>query len=344
MDETPLNLSMQEKDLQLFLDSLDVELPGVDAAISDGYIIIQLDALAAALFDANNNKAVLLAYRTQGRVYPILIVFLRGIEEIQFCHSSLLLDSYAQGNWTAPLLREAIDVFFSSDINIMLETLEPSWINTPLSGQLDCRIFWDTKPELKIVTDVFLDRIGEVCEIPLFPSVFYYNNLYDQNLLEAVLSELAGCKDVLVLGSGAGLEAVCVALKYKIHVDATDINPVAIANTIAACRRTGTDHLVHAWVSDGWAEVGKTYDAILFEAPLATHTVKDKDPNRYDFDGKLLKNVLHGLPLHLKAGGRMYLMSRPDITPFLPVHGLQWKVVRRFETEDSLAIHEIRLE
>ncbi len=344
MHNNPLPLSMRERDLQLFLDSLGVSLPCVDTAILDDYIVIHLEVFAAALFEANDNKAVLLAYRIQGRVFPLLIVFLRGSEEIHFCHSTLLLASYVQGNRMANLLRKVTDTFFSNDMNKMLEILEPSWMNTPLFGQLDCRIFWDTKPEIKIVTDLFLARLGKVCRIPLFPSVFYYNNVYDQNLLEAALSELDECRDVLVLGTGAGLEAVCVALKYGIHVDAIDINPVAIANTIAACRRTGTEHLVHAWVSDGWTEVTKTYDAILFEAPLATNTVDAQDPNRYDFGGKLLRKVLHGLSSHLKAGGRMYLMSRPDLTPFLPAHGLQWEVLRYFETEDGLAIHKIWLE
>jgi hypothetical protein len=344
MHDCTLNFSIQERDLQLFLDSLSIKLPPVDMAIFDDYIVIQLDTLAASLFDANDNKAVLLAYRIQGSVFPILIVFLKGSEEIHFCHSTLLLDSYAQGNLVAPLLRKVTDEFFSHNFNEMLEALDPSWTNTHLFGHLDCRIFWETKPDIKIVTDLLLATLGKICRIPLFPSVFYYNNLYDQNLLEAVLFELEECKDILVLGTGAGLEAVCVALKYGIHVDATDINPVAIANTIAACRRTGTDHLVEAWVSDGLTKVQKTYDAILFEAPLATNETQLNDPNRYDLGGNLLKEVLHALPSHLKTGGRMYLMSRPDLTPYLPTDGLQWKVLRYFAAENSLAIHEIWLQ
>jgi hypothetical protein len=272
MRDSPLNFSYQERDLQLFLDSLYITLPPIDTALLDKYIIIRLNTLSASLFGANDNKAVLLAYRIHGTVFPILIVFLRGREEIQFCHSTLLLDSYAQGNLTAPLLRKVTDAFFSQSLGGMLEALDPSWTNTQLFEHLDCPIFWDTQPEMRIVTDLFMETLGKVCKIPLFPSVFYYNNLYDENLLEAVLFELEECRDILVLGTGAGLEAVCVALKYGVHVDATDINPVAVANTIAACRRTGTDHLIHAWVSDGLTEVQGTYDAILFEAPLATTT------------------------------------------------------------------------
>jgi hypothetical protein len=68
------------------------------------------------------------------------------------------------------------------------------------------------------------------------------------------------------------------------------------------------------------------------------------DPNRYDNGGKLLREVLRALPAHLKTGGRMYLMSRPDLAPYLPANGLRWKVLRYFAAEKSLAIHEIRAE
>jgi hypothetical protein len=39
----------------------------------------------------------------------------------------------------------------------------------------------------------------------------------------------------------------------------------------------------------------------------------------------------------------MYLMSRPDLTPYLPA-GLRWKVLRFFAADNNLAIHEIRVE
>ncbi len=343
MRDSPSQPSLQERDLKLFLDSLGITLPPADAAIFDEYIVIRLKAFAASILDANDNMASLLAYRINGFVFPILIVFLRGNTEIQFCHSTLLLDSYAQGELTAPLLRKVTDAFFSQSLTGMLEILNPSWTNISLFGQVDCPIYWDTEPEMKIITDVFMETLGRICKIPLFPSVFYYNNLYDQNLLEAVLSELKECRDILVLGSGAGLEAVCVALKYGVHVDAIDINPVAIANTVAACRRTGTEHLVHAWVSDGWSLVQGRYDAILFEAPLATNETQLHDPNRYDTGGRLLREILLALPSHLKTGGRMYLMSRPDLTPYLP-SGLRCKVLRFFAAENNLAIHEIQVE
>ena len=267
--------------------------------------------------------------------------FSRETKKIQFCHTILLLDSYFQGIETATILRAAAADFFPEQIEELLEKLGLTWIGTPLHGQIDYPIFWDTKPDISIVTELLVQKLGTVDKIPLFPSVFYYNNIYDQNLLEAVLPELDGCEDILVMGSGAGLEAICIALKYGVHVDATDINPIAIGNTIAACRRTGTEALVTAWISDGFLDVKKSYDAILFEAPLATEESHSRDPNRYDLGGKLLRDVLRMLPTHLKTGGRMYLMSRPDLTPYLPPNGLEWKVLRYFADNMSLAIHEI---
>lgn len=333
--------SAKEKDLQLFVESLGVHFQEEGDKGSNEYIVIQLDPAVGVLFEANNNKAVILAYRVQGKVFPLFLAFLKGEDKIEFCYTTLLLDSYSQGIETALTLSVAAAEFFPQEIEELIKKLGLIWTGTPINGDLDCPIFWDTKPEISIITDLLVQKLGTVDEIPLFPSVFYYNNIYDQNLLEAVLPKLSGCEDILVMGCGAGLEAICVALKYGVHVDATDINPIAIANTIAACRRTGTETLVSGWVSDGFMDVKKSYDAILFEAPLATKEIHLTDRNRYDLEGKLLREVLKFLPFHLKAGGRMYLMSRPDLTPYLPPDGLEWKVLRYFEDKMSLAILEI---
>jgi hypothetical protein len=302
MHDAPSSLSAQEKDLQLFLDSLGIKLPAFDPGLPNGYVVLPLDPPGAAWFEAIDNKAVLFAFRIQGRVYPISIIFIKAGEGALFCHSTLLLDAYGQETWMVPVLRKAVLEFFSMDADRQFAALEPSWKTVALKGQLDCRINWNLKPEIALVTDLFMEKFGEIREIPLFPTVYNYNNPYDQNLLEAAIPDLGGSTDILVMGSGAGLEAVCAALRYGVHVDATDINPVAVANTVAACRRTGTDHLVNARVSDGFKQVDKKYDAILFEAPLATNEAQLIDPNRYDIGGKLLRRVLTGLPAHLNAG------------------------------------------
>ena len=331
----------QAHDLALFLASLHIEPPPDDPLLPDDYIVTKLSPESASFLQAHDNNAAFLWYRIRGKPVAVTIVFLKGEAPFSFCHSILLLDSYAGETWMVPLLRKAVEEFFGNGQALLIEKLEPSWRDAPLKDHLDCRIFWNAKPEIRIVTELFFEKFGEIREIPLFPSVYNYNNPYDENLLEAALNDLVGCQNVLLLGTGAGLEAVCVALKYGIHVDAIDINPVAVANTISACRHTGTAHLVNAWTSDGLKQVEKAYDAILFEAPVATTKSHLQDPNRYDFEGKLLREVLESLPRHLKPGGRMYLMSLPDISAYLPSNGLQSKILRLFEAEGTLAIHKV---
>ena len=341
MSKIEISLSDREKDVQLFLEALHIEIPPVNEERADDYVMIKLDPAAAALFDAQDDKAVLFGYRLKGKTYPLSVLFLKGKNEVCFCHSTLILDSYENETWMVPMLRNAVQDFFSREASYLLCSLEPSWVSVNLAGQSDCRIYWNVKAELEIVNDLFLEKFGKVVEIPLFPTVYYYNNPYDQNLLEASLPDLSDCNRVLVLGTGAGLEAVCVALKYGIFVDATDINPLAVANTLSACRRTGTDHLVTAWVSDGFSTVTKKYDAILFEAPLATDETSVDDQNRYDQGGILLKKVLRELPGHLNPNGRLYLMSCPDISPYLKGLAMEWKVLRYFIAKSNVAIHKI---
>jgi len=333
-----------EQDLSLFLNALEVELPAGNPKHPDEYIVIPLNPRAVSWLDTKDGKAVLLAYRCAGIIYPVSIFFLGGDEETLFCHSTLLLDAYAGGEQILSRLRGITQEFFSRDADDLLGALEPSWANATLKGQVDRRIIWNMKPTLEIAVDLFTAAFGQVLDLPLFPTVYSYNNPYLENLLEVAFPDLKSCDRVLVLGAGAGLEAACIALKHNICVDATDINPIAIANTLATARRVGVDHLVHAWVSDGFKNVRGKYDAILFTAPLAMAEPCPKDRNRYDFCGMLLREVLATLPLHLSPNGRLYLMSRPDLSPYGSTHRLRSKARKYFKAKSSVAIHEIWLE
>lgn len=341
MNEILSNSSLQEKDLILFLNSLGIELPAFDPQLPDEYIVIRLSQQTASVFESNDGRAVMLSYRYEGYTYPIAILFLTGDKDILFGNSTLLLDSYSNNIDAVCKLREVTKEFFSKDAKHIMATLEPAWMHVAIKGLSDQRIWWNMKPTLNIAIDLFKSALGEVPEIPLFPSVYSYNNPYVENLLEIGLPELKGCKNVLVLGTGAGLDAACIALKYKVNVDATDINPVAVANTMATARRVGVDQFVHAWMSDGFNDIEKTYDAIFFEAPLAIEEAGLDDPNRYDLGGKLLKKVLTDLPAHLNTGGRMYLMSSPDLLPYIQTNELRSKTRRFFVPKRSVAIHEV---
>ena len=337
------DLSLQEQDLALFLNSLEVPYPALDPTHSNGYVVMAMEAQAASWFASKDGKVVLLSYRFDGNLYPISIFFLGGNEGTTFCHSSLILESYGHDEKIAPRLRQATQEFFAKEPDDLLGALEPAWVKAAITGQLDCRIFWNLKPAFEPVVDLFSGRFGEVADIPLFPTVYPYNNPYVENLLQVALPDLADREEVLVLGTGSGLEAACVALRHQVRVDAIDINPIAVANTLATARRVGVDHLVRAWVSDGFNRVPGKYDAILFSAPLAIEEACPQDRNRYDFNGTLLRAVLAALPEHLNPAGRLYLMSRPDLSPFLASNGLRSRVRISFAPNRPVAIHEIRL-
>lgn len=343
MNGTVSGLSIQEQDLALFLDALGIKLPAPSPQRSDGHVIISLDQAAASAFKSRDGKASLLGYRYKGTIFPLSIHFLTGDNDIMFGHSTLILDSYGRDQSIIPVLRDAVENFFSHEGNSILLNLEPSWDGILLKGQTDCRIMWQMKPTISVAVNSCKEALGEVPDIPLFPSVYPYNNPYIENLLEVGLPELSRSKRVLVLGSGSGIDAACIAMKYKVSVDATDINPVAVANTRVTARRCGVDHLVRSYVSDAFDDIHEKFDTIFFEAPLATDETDVIDANRYDFEGALLRRVLSGLPAHLMPEGRMYLMSRPDLSPYVNPHELCVITRRRFEPKSSVAIHEIFL-
>ena len=340
MDVTVPSLSMQEKDLALFLEALGLRLAAPSIGSADGYVVVALGEVAARAFKSKD-KTILLGYRYNDKIFPLSIHFLQEDRETQFGHSTLLLDSYGDGPAINRVLRSALERFFARDGKSILRDLEPSWENVSLKDHVDCRIDWRMKPTLKVAVELCREVLHEVPEIPLFPSVYPYNNPYVENLLEVGLPGLGDARRVLVLGSGSGLDAVCIAMKYKIPVHATDINPIAIANTKAAAGHCGAEGYVRAYVSDGFNEVGEKFDSIFFQAPLATGDKNLADANRYDIEGALLRRVFAGLRDHLSPHGRMYLMSRPDLSCYVNLSGMSVNTRRRFEPLSSVAIHEI---
>ena len=334
--------SIQELDISLFLESIGAKISAAVGGNGEDFRLITVRSPRLSFLKAANNTAALLCYGSGAALHPMALLFLRGEKEFTFCHSTLLLDSYSSNPDAAGMLRGKLTEFFATRAGSMMSGTWPDWNTLALKGQEDCRIVWAMKPTLPVAVDVFLKKMGRVSEVPLFPSVYSYNNPYVENLLEVGLPNLLSCKTILVLGTGAGLDAVCIALAYDAAVDATDINPIAVANTVASARRVGKEKNIRAWVSDGFSEIPQAYDAVFFEAPLAVENENPDDPNRYDANGRLLRKVLGDVAKHLNPGGTMYLMSKPDISPYMPSHGLQWDVCRTFVAKSNVAIHRIR--
>jgi SAM-dependent methyltransferase len=148
-------------------------------------------------------------------------------------------------------------------------------------------------------------------KLPIFPTVYPFENPYVMALLKNALPRMAKTGRVLVLGSGTGFDAAVIAARLNVPVDALDINALAVANTRALAVATKTDHLVQSWVSDLFSEVKGKYQTIVFNGPLPVEAARgpEVDANREDLGGVLLRRLFAELPEHLETNGNLFLMS-----------------------------------
>lgn len=179
----------------------------------------------------------------------------------------------------------------------------------------------------------------DVHGLPQFPTVYAPGNPYVVELLRTVLPHLKKSDRVLVLGSGAGYEASVLAKQKGVYVDAVDLNPLAVVNTVASAVAAGQLEYVRSWQSDGFAQVRGRYDAVIFNAPVPFFG-EERDENRFDAGGKLTRRILNEFPNHLKAGGAFYLMSLADLSRYQP-EWVSHDVLSVFE-ENAFAIHRFR--
>ncbi|OGQ04737.1 MAG: hypothetical protein A2979_02765 [Deltaproteobacteria bacterium RIFCSPLOWO2_01_FULL_45_74] len=187
--------------------------------------------------------------------------------------------------------------------------------------------------------------------LPAFPTVYDPATWHVTVLLQTALPHLQHMKEknpgmkTLVIGSGAGAEVAVLAKRLGISVDATDINPIAVANTLASAAYLGIDpSSVRAWVSDGFEAATDRYDAILLNAPWPQDDGVDSLSTR-DPGGAFIKRILAGLREYLTPDGSLFLMSTPKIDNFLPKNP-KTVTSRRLKLWTEwfvFGIHEIRL-
>jgi len=179
-----------------------------------------------------------------------------------------------------------------------------------------------------------------------FPGIYSPTNPYVKPLMRSALQQIHSAmyieKDIstLVLGCGAGIEAVEIARFTGLSVDATDINPLAVANTKASAMLADQEDKIHVWVSDGLKGVRGKYDFIVFCAP-ALSSDKSTDPNRFDPSGRILTGIFDMLPANLKDGGRMLVMNRDSIDDFVPSHLVSERVLPFLVNGHPYAIHQV---
>ena len=150
-------------------------------------------------------------------------------------------------------------------------------------------------------------------ELVVDPGVFVPTQgsfLVWKHLFETGIGTSADCVDV---GCGSGILAVQLALNGAAGVDAIDIDPRAVANTLANAERNGVGERVTGSTADlfDW-EPDRSFDVViasLYQLPVDPF---DDPPGHrpLDYWGRtLLDHFLRLLPRLLAPGGRAYVMQ-----------------------------------
>ncbi|MFC5286516.1 methyltransferase [Actinokineospora guangxiensis] len=132
--------------------------------------------------------------------------------------------------------------------------------------------------------------------------------------LHADLIPFAAMGAFLEMGSGAGVMSVLAALGGCRRVLALDLNPAAVANTLANARRHGVAERVEARLSDLYAAVrpGERFDGIYWNPPFFDAPAERLDGSLWHetmFDpgfAKLRRFLVDGAAL-LTPTGHLYL-------------------------------------
>ena len=179
-----------------------------------------------------------------------------------------------------------------------------------------------------------------------FPGVYSPINPYVKPLIRIALQQIHGAKNrnddirVLVLGCGAGIEAIEITRLTGCNVDCTDINPLAVANTKASAILTDLEDRIRVWQSDGLKQVTDKYDFIVFAAPIPSSN-NVSDSNRFDPNGIILTEVFQMLPNNLREAGRLLIFNRKSIDDYVPNTLVSERVLPFLVNGHSYAIHQV---
>lgn len=138
----------------------------------------------------------------------------------------------------------------------------------------------------------------------IFPSTFYY--------IEH-MSIIPG-QSFLEIGSGTGLLAITAALRGANPVVATDISPLAVANTAENSRRYDLNFIIDVREGSVFDPIrkGETFDTILWNAPYMHIDKTDLsliEMALYDPYYKGLTRFFAEAKRHLKPGGKLWFGS-----------------------------------
>ena len=147
-------------------------------------------------------------------------------------------------------------------------------------------------------------------------------------------------KEVLEIGTGSGLLALCMLQAGARRAVATDINPAAIANADYNAEQLGLGSRLELRYVDpanpaAYAVIrpGEQFDYIVSNPPWEDAKAQSVDQYAlYDERYQLLDSLLEGLPRHLKPGGKALLAygHRPAIERILttaPGYGYRVRIL-----------------
>lgn len=138
----------------------------------------------------------------------------------------------------------------------------------------------------------------------IFPSTFYY----------AEHLHITPGQSFLEIGSGTGLLAITAALRGANPVVATDISPIAVANTVENIRRYDLHAVMDAREGSVFDPIkeDETFDIILWNVPYMHIDKTDLSPIEtalYDPFYKALTRFFSEAKSHLKPGGKLWFGS-----------------------------------
>ncbi|MFI5448409.1 MAG: HemK2/MTQ2 family protein methyltransferase [Candidatus Bathyarchaeia archaeon] len=150
------------------------------------------------------------------------------------------------------------------------------------------------------VVNQILHAIGTPSKIVYSPSEDSFLML--QALCSIELNDLAVCD----IGTGSGILGLFCAIRGA-DVTVTDINEIALLETLAAAKRLGI--LVKPVLSDVFAEVNGEFDFALFNPPyLPSEVVMDRAVDGGPDGLGLTRKFLKDLPTRLKNNGHGLLL------------------------------------
>ncbi|MFH2138929.1 MAG: methyltransferase [Candidatus Omnitrophota bacterium] len=244
--------------------------------------------------------------------FPILIYLCDQVRNVTFID----LTKYYRSSFAANLgwgIKQDICIIFKRKNFFKVSQIEIThpYVTVAINGSGDLAHIteYDFSDE---EADVFPRR---KIELPLLPGVWMPKSTSSYLIAEATAEFVRPGMRVLVIGTGAGLEARIAAEKGAL-VDAVDIKKLAVRNTKLTCSEEEYAVRVNAFVNNMFHGLGK-YDLIIWNMPhfVGTEEPKEDFPdysNSSDFTGKILREFAQNVCSHLKKNGKAVVINKSD--------------------------------